>query len=173
MDLTRYLMGNPKPVSVYGATFHKLGDRPGVRKNKSTTYRSVGATDNDVCDVEDGVVALVRYDNGAVLNIEASFTLNIKQPIGQVQLFGTKGGVTLKPEFELYTDMNGYLANIALEYPTALSFEGLFQNEINYFVNALINDVDTYPIAEDGIVIMKMIDAIYKSAECGHEIALD
>ena len=25
IDLTRYLMGNPKPVSVYGATFRKLG----------------------------------------------------------------------------------------------------------------------------------------------------
>lgn len=29
LDLTRYLMGNPKPVSVFGATFNKLGDRPG------------------------------------------------------------------------------------------------------------------------------------------------
>ena len=27
IDLTRYLMGKPKPVSIYGATFHKLGDR--------------------------------------------------------------------------------------------------------------------------------------------------
>ena len=29
IDLTRYLMGNPKPVSVYGATFKKLGNRSG------------------------------------------------------------------------------------------------------------------------------------------------
>ena len=171
MDLTRYLMGNPKPVSVFGATFNKLGDRPGVRK-KASSYRSIGATGADTCDVEDAVVALVRYDNGAVLNLEASFTLNIKEPVGKVELFGTRGGVTLKPEFELYTDMNGYLANVQLDYPTALSFEGLFQNEINYFVDALLNDVDTYPIAEDGIVIMKMIDAIYKSANTGSEVKI-
>ena len=31
IDLTRYLMGNPKPVSVYGATFRKLGDRRGLK----------------------------------------------------------------------------------------------------------------------------------------------
>ena len=27
IDLVRYLMGNPLPVSVYGATFQKLGNR--------------------------------------------------------------------------------------------------------------------------------------------------
>ena len=171
MDLTRYLMGNPTPVSVYGATFHKLGNRPGVKKPKSN-YRSSTVTSEEICDVEDAVVALVRYDNGAVLNIEASFALNVKEPSGKVDLFGTRGGVTLKPEFELYTDMNGYLANVSLNYPSALSFEGLFQNEINYFVDALVNDVDTYPIAEDGIVIMKMIDAIYESSKIGGEVKL-
>ena len=34
IDLTRYLMGNPKPVSVYGATFQKLFNRPNVKGTK-------------------------------------------------------------------------------------------------------------------------------------------
>ena len=113
IDLTRYLMGCPKPVSVYGATFRKLGNRPGIKKGPDA-YVSAGATDNDICDVEDSVTALVRYDNGAVLSVEASFALNVKNPEGKVELFGTKGGVSLSPIFELYTDMNGYLVNVEL-----------------------------------------------------------
>lgn len=32
IDLTRYLLGNPQPVSVYGATFRKLGNRPTLKR---------------------------------------------------------------------------------------------------------------------------------------------
>ena len=170
MDLTRYLMGNPTPVSVYGATFHKLANRPGIKSAKG--YLSADKARVDVCDVEDMVTAMIRYDNGAVLSVEASFSLNIKKDEGKVELFGTKGGVSLNPEFELYTEMNNYLANVSLNIPTALSFDGLFENEINYFVDSLICDRDLSSIAEDGKTLMKMIDAIYLSAETGKEVVL-
>ena len=35
IDLVRYLIGLPKPVSVFGATFHKLGNRPDVKGTKA------------------------------------------------------------------------------------------------------------------------------------------
>ena len=170
MDLTRYLMGNPTPVSVYGATFHKLANRPGIKSAKG--YLSADKAHVDVCDVEDMVTAMIRYDNGSVLSVEASFSLNIKKDEGKVELFGTKGGVSLNPEFELYTEMNNYLANVSLNIPTALSFDGLFENEINYFIDSLICDRDLSSIAEDGKTLMKMIDAIYLSAETGKEVVL-
>lgn len=171
IDLTRYLMGNPKPVSVYGATFKKLGNRKGI-KDKVTSHISEGKTDNDVCDVEDFATAFVRYDNGAVLSVEASFNLNIKSEVGTIELFGTNGGGKLDPEFELYTQINGYLADVNLNMPTSLSFNGLFQKEIDYFVDALLTDKDLSGIAEDGLTLMKMLDAIYESAEKGREVLL-
>lgn len=171
IDLTRFLMGNPKPVSVYGATFHKLGNRPGVKS--SVGYVSAGKGNNDICDVEDMATALIRYDNGAVLSVEASFSLNIKNDSGKIELFGTKGGVKLDPEFELYTDVNNYLANVTLNMPTALSFDGLFENEINYFVNAVVNDVDVSSIARDGKTLMQILDAIYLSAKEQREVLID
>ena len=171
IDLTRFLMGNPKPVSVYGATFHKLGNRPGVKS--SVGYVSAGKGNNDICDVEDMATALIRYDNGAVLSVEASFSLNIKNDSGKIELFGTKGGVKLDPEFELYTDVNNYLANVTLNMPTALSFDGLFENEINYFVDAVVNDVDVSSIARDGKTLMQILDAIYLSAKEQREVLID
>ncbi|MCI8623561.1 MAG: Gfo/Idh/MocA family oxidoreductase [Provencibacterium sp.] len=170
IDLTRYLMGNPKPVSVYGATFQKLFNRPGLKDQVG--YRSVSAGEKDICDVEDLASAMIRYDNGAVLQVEAAFSLNIKKDEGIIQLFGTKGGVKLDPEFELFTEINDYLADVRLARPTALSFDGLFSREIDHFVDCVQNGTPCRAPAEDGIEIMRILDAVYESARTGHEVLL-
>ncbi len=170
IDLTRYLMGNPKPVSVYGATFQKLFDRKNAKSDPG--YRAAGATDHDICDVEDLASAMIRYDNGAVVTVEASFSLNIAKPVGRIELFGTKAGAKLEPELEIYTEMNGYLADVTLPMRTSLSFDGLFQNEIAHFVDCVTAGVPCLSPAEDGVTLMKILDAIYESAATGHEVVL-
>ncbi len=170
IDLTRYLMGNPKPVSVFGVTFHKLGNRSELKDKKA--YVSVSATDHDICDVEDMATAMVRYDNGAVLSVETSFSLNLKKEKGTIELFGTKGGAKLDPELELYTELNGYMSDVSLCAPTALSFDGLFQQEIDHFVDCVLNGTPCKAPAQDGIDIMRILRAIYESAETGHEVLL-
>ena len=170
IDLTRYLMGNPKPVSVYGVTFHKLGNRSELKDKKA--YVSVSATENDICDVEDMACAMIRYDNGAVLSVETSFSLNLKKDQGTIELFGTKGGAKLSPELELYTELNGYMADVNLCTPTALSFDGLFQGEIDHFTDCVLDGTLCRAPAEDGVELMKILRAIYQSAETGHEVLL-
>ena len=70
------------------------------------------------------------------------------------------------------TEMNNYLANVTLNQPTALSFDGLFENEIDYFVDSIVNDRDLSSIAEDGCTLMKILDAIYESAETGKSVEI-
>lgn len=41
----------------------------------------------------------------------------------------------LDPDLEMYNDINGYLANVQLDAPTALSFDGLFDNEVNHYID--------------------------------------
>ena len=165
-------MGNPKPVSVYGATFQKLYNRPNVKTSKE--YIAATKTNDDICDVEDLATALVRYDNGAVLSIEASFSLNIKKDQGRIEFFGTKGGAKLEPELEMYTEINGYMADVTLAAKTALDFNGLFQNEINHYVSRVKEgSTECLSPAEDGIEIMRILTAIYESAETGHEVVLN
>lgn len=77
---------------------------------------------------------MIRFDNGAVLSVEASFSLNTKNDTGKIELFGTKAGAKIDPELELYSEINNYMTNVNLATPTALSFNGLFENEINHFV---------------------------------------
>lgn len=168
LDLTRYLMGNPRPVSVYGATFDRLKDRPGIRK-PSGAYLCDDKT--EVFDVEDLATALIRYDNGAVLFLESSYSLNTKNDLYSMELFGTKGGVKICPDFEIYSEQCGYLTDIK---PNGVKIDDSvdFPNEINHFVDCILNGTECIAPASDGVDIMKILMAIYRSAETGHEVVL-
>lgn len=116
---------------------------------------------------------MIRFDNGAVLSVEASFSLNTKNDTGKIELFGTKAGAKIDPELELYSEINNYMTNVNLATPTALSFNGLFENEINHFVDCNKNGTECISPAADGITLMEMLDAIYESARTGHEVCFN
>ena len=171
IDLCRYLMGNPKPVSVYGATFNKLGNRSNIKSKAG--YISQTRENEDIFNVEDLATAMIRFDNGSVLQIEASFSLNIEKDEGVLQFFGTKAGAKLDTELTIYSEMNDYMTNVKLANSTALSFDGLFENEINHFVECVRTGKPCRNPAQDGVTLMKILTGIYKSAETGHEVLIN
>lgn len=168
IDLVRYLMGKPKAVSVTGATFSKLGARENIKQKKSYSSSDPGSTFN----VEDLCVAMVKFDNGAALTLETSFSLNLKKDSGNIELFGTKSGVKLDPEIEFYTEQNDYLVNVTPAMETGLSFDGLFEREIAHFVDCVANGTQCINPPEDGVEVMRIIDAVYQSTNTGKEIIL-
>lgn len=171
IDFVRYAMGNPKPISVYASTYQKLFARTNIKTPKG--YVSASATDNDICDVEDLASAMIRFDNGATLHVETSYSLNIEEGQGGgIQLFGTKAGAKVDKKLKLITEANNYLANLEIEEGISLDFELIFQNEINHFVDSIQGKVNCISPAQDGIEIMKILSAAYKSAETGHEVVL-
>ena len=171
IDLVRYVLGKPKPISVYGATFSKLNDRKHIKAGKN--FHASSAKAYDVCDVEDLATALVRFDNGAVLSVEAAFSLNIKKDEGKIELFGTKGGAKFDPKLEIYSEMNGYMADVTLAgVETAFSFDGIFENEINHFIACIEGEATCISPAEDGVEMMKILDGVYESARTKHEVVL-
>lgn len=169
IDLIKYLMGNPKPVSVYAATFDKLGKRP----NKLVTDGYVSETKGEeIFNVEDLALATIRFDNGAVLTVETSFSLNTKKDDSGVEIYGTKGGASFTPDLEIYNNINGYMTNISFEGKTAFELNTVFCNEINHFVDCILNGTECIATADDGIALMAILDAAYESARTGHEVVL-
>lgn len=172
IDLTRYLMGGHTPVSVYAATFEKLGNRSNI-KLSNASYRSTSAKKNDICDVEDLATALIRYDDGSVVSFEASFSLNIKADEGSIQLFGTKAGAKMDPELKIFGESNGYLTDMSLFAPTTFDFSGSFCREIAHFLDINENPAtECISPASDGLMLMKILDAAYLSAKTGHEVII-
>ena len=169
IDLTRYLMGNPKPVSVYAVASDRLGDRKFIKTGPGWVPED--AREDDVCTVEDFATALIRYDNGACTFLETSYDLN-GEDIAKRQLFGTKGGMDLSSGVKLYTTVNDYLADIDVKTANLKGGRDMFTAEMAHFIDCVKNGTECRAKAEDGIAVMKILDAIYESARTGHEVIL-
>lgn len=169
IDLVRYLAGNPKPVSVYGVTYANLGP------NRATGGQGWVSSTSGLkfkYNVEDFASALVRFDNGMTLAVETSFNLNIKNDMGNIELFGTKAGAKIDPQIEFFTDMNNMLVDIKPAGDTALNFNGLFNREIAHFADCVRTGNPCRSTAADGVAVMQILDAIYESAKTGKEVSI-
>ena len=171
IDFVRYAMGNPKPVSVYAVTAEKLGNRANLKTEPP--YLASDHVKGEKCDVEDLACGMIRFDNGAVLNVETSFSLNIEKNEGKIELFGDKGGACINPELKLFTEQNGYMTNVSLEAKTALDFDDLFENEVSHFVSCALFGTECRSPAEDGVQLMRILESAYASAACGHEVIIE
>lgn len=172
IDEARYLMGNPKPVSVYATVAKKLDRTP---YTKAIGYRSSDADPEgkDKNDVEDFAHATVRFDNGAILVLETSYNLNTPdEPDGsRVEIYGTKSGAITGP-LRFFSDRDGHLSKFTFADLAPESFDTIFQKEMAHFVDCIQNGTTCRNTAEDGVMIMKILDAIYASGATGHEVLL-
>jgi len=170
IDTAMYLMGNPRATTVSGITSSGMGVRPhiqGVHSYKSADFKAF-------CDVEDFCGAMIRFDNGAALWIETSFGQHVKNDSLSLHISGTKSGASLEPKVEIYKEQDGYLVDIAPYYSEEADpmAEG-FNREIASFVDSITGKALCVTPVEDGLEIMRIVDAIYTSASTGHEVRIE
>ena len=169
IDANRYMMGLPKPVSVFAATSDKLGNRANLKT--TVGWRPLGASDADLCDVEDFGTALIRFDNGATMLLETSYALN-GESCTKRELYGTKGGILFSDTLKIYTEMNGYMVDVVPGISNLKDSVPGFQREMQHFIDCVNGKTECRAKAEDGIWVMKILDAIYESAKTGHEVVI-
>ena len=167
LDLALYLWGFPKVKSVSGCTYNVYD------KLSEYTYTSMwGKPVGETKDVDDLAFALIRFEDGGHLQLNATWASNRpdKQPEMGIFLQGTKGGVGLDgmdtPRF--YGEVEGSIADVHLQHsgPDGLAAE------LAHFVKVLEDDAALESTAEQGRTVMSILDAIYKSSEQGSEVAV-
>ncbi len=168
IDLCRYLMGNPNPVTVSGTTSYKMG-KPVLKDQYVADVSNEKRTD-DIFDVEDLATLYVKFDNGAVFYLDTSFCLNVKSPTGKIELFGDKAGTKIDPEVEFYSVLAGRMVDITPVKKAMFDFRDCFRRELKHFVDCITLGIPCRNPAEDGLMVTKIIEAGYKSAETGKEI---
>ncbi|MGG6309503.1 Gfo/Idh/MocA family protein [Paenibacillus macerans] len=168
IDLCWYLMGRPKVKSVSGNTYSKLGNRSNIEN-----YAFYQAADYDASlnTVEDMANALIRFENGASLMVDVSFSLHAKQNSALVNIYGDKGGAEIEPQLSIVTERHNTIINIDPQISTpTFDFQRSFQNEINHFVDSCLDGVPPISPVEDGVEMIKILNAVYESAVEGREI---
>ena len=165
LDLTTYLMGNPVPVSASGSTYAKFGPRGrgaggygfAPDPNKAANY-----------DVEDLATGLVKFDNGATLFLEASWASYTPKDQFYSTLLGTEGGADLEP-LRVYKDLAGAPVDIAPQAPEI----GGHAAEIKHFIECIEQGKPPISTAEQGLHILQILDAVYRSAQTGREVIIE
>ncbi|KKI92492.1 oxidoreductase [Bacillus sp. SA1-12] len=171
IDICWYLMGKPKVKTISGNTYSKLGNRANVQ---NLSFYKAADYDPDKNSVEDLANALIRFENGASLMVDVSFTLHAKKDEIAVKLYGDKGGVEIEPELSIITEKYNTILN-ATPQVDSLTFDFVqgFQNEINHFVLSCLGETETLSPVEDGVEMMKILCGIYESSQKGTEISFD
>jgi len=166
IDLCRYLAGNPKPVTVYGVTFDRLGPLDNIRGGVSA-WAAQETVKKPKFNVEDMALATIRFDNGMVLTAEASFSLFVKEDFQKIELFGTKAGLDLGT-FTLHSTCNDMMADIKIRGNVG---EGdFFTEEMRNFLDSIEGKAPCKAPGEDGVELMRILDAIYESAATGKSV---
>lgn len=124
-------------------------------------------------DVEDTAVGLVRFSDERVISFEVSWGLHAEWDKFHLAAFGTKGTAHLNP-LKAYKRLES--GHIDYTLPTSATASNLykkaFENELKHFVAAVRDNSPMVSSGEDALMLMRLLDAIYKSAELKKEVML-
>lgn len=168
IDLAIWLMGNPTPVSVSGCTYEKFADSD-VSDSEHSAFgdKKEGGT----FDVEDLAMGFIKFDNGACLQIEFSWASNVEQENMFVELRGTKAGAEFRNDnLKIFTENAGVLEDII---PKAVDVPGIHGENLKHFTEVLLEGKTPDFVPEQGVNMIKILEAMYKSAETGEEVKLN
>lgn len=162
LDLSLWLLGNPKPVEVMGTTYNELSKMPGQ-------VNQWGNFDHETFEVDDHVTAYIKFEGGASMMFETSWSANVKSDEESVSISGLSGGVDLFP-FHLNQMKHGMLLNTEADWVPGEDDPSLPQ-ALN-FVNSCLGIEELIVKPEQAMQTSQIIDAIYRSSETGKSVSL-
>jgi len=163
MECAHYLMGEPKPIAASAQMFTYMGNK------KPDVEAPWGDWDWETYTVEDLAVGLIRFDNGAVLSVEASFIAHTPKNVFNLQLMGEKGGLVLDPP-AVYKDEAGTMVDVT---PAFVAKYQAMDKKMEDWIAFVRGEGQTQCPAIAGLNIQKILDGLYKSAEEGREVPID
>ena len=124
-------------------------------------------------NVEDSCTSMITMKNGLTLVVEASWSFRTESDFFYCDLFGTEGSARVNP-LRINKQMHGNLVNVT---PTKIEtsknlYKRSYESELKHFIGAVRGLHPLLSSADEAVKRMKIVDAIYKSAEKGKEVVL-
>ena len=154
LDTTRFLLGDPQPVSV----FARIG----------THYGNY--------DVDDTGVIIVEWDNGTTSYIETGWWQpHSDSPEAGAQLYGLNGFGSVFPTRLEIPDPAGQKIDV-VESNFAKNdshySQGMYEDQLGYFVECIAQGRTPTPGGLEGWTNMKVVDAAYESNRTGKVVVI-
>ena len=176
LDLALWLLGNPRPVAVFGSTYAEFGPlKKAIGKWGTPQW-------GGYFDVEDLATAMIRMADGSTLTLEVSWAAHTDSDNRHfIHLMGSQGGLSLYSDRIKLTGQQFDTAfDIDVSPPTpgtatpgtaqATDCRGLLSR---HFVDCINENRQPVSDAISGYVNNVILDAIYESAQTGKLVELD
>ena len=168
LDLTLWMMNNYKPRYAVGTTYHKL--------NKDVNQGNAwGKWDPEKFTVEDSAFGFVVMENGATVQVNASWALNtLDVEEAKTALSGTLAGADMHDGLRINGIKNDrqYTLKPDLSVGGAAFFEGTGNDpdyviENRVFLNAILGKGELTVLPEQAATVTRILEGIYESAKTG------
>ncbi len=168
LDLTLWMMNNYSPKICLGQTFHKLN-------NDTETGNIFGDWKPEEFTVEDSAFGLVIMENGATINLESSWALNMLDTREAITtVCGTKGGADMLDGLRINGIRNGrqYVLKPDLNVGGVAFFSGggaedASARECRLWLEAVRENKDPVVLPEQAFCVTRILEGIYESAKTG------
>ena len=173
LDITLWCMGNYDIDSVMGSVFYKLGNH-----QQATEGNLFGPWDPATYEVEDSAMGFDKMKNGATINLEASWALNILDSReASTTLCGTEAGAEIhsgmsysKNELIYNRGRNGQLMEEKISPVGGVAYFGGGGGEegtidCRQWLEAVQQDKEPLVKPEEALAVTKILDAIYQSGK--------
>jgi predicted dehydrogenase len=173
LDMALWALGNPTPRRVSAATYSALGPL-GRGQWLGNRFRVVPS---QKFDVDDFATAFIRCDGDLTIQLDASWAAHTGHgdEFG-ISLLGDRGGAEIHAKdyaqtgtLRLYGDIDGVPTVTEPQLLTRPGHAEVFRR----FVDSILEGTPMSPSGEEGLDRVRLIEAIYRSAEAGQEVAVD
>jgi len=179
LDLALHFTGNYEVDYVVGTSFEKLGRLlKGADMQGQTGFRGTPNVWNaDTYEVEDSAFGHIKMKNGMVINLKASWAINmVGQGMSPTIMAGTKGGVDTLDGVRLNHIVAGQQSITMVGEKLPPFIPGFSSGppqpsiEAQIWVKALKGEGKLAVTAEHAFTITKVLDSIYQSSNTGKAV---
>ena len=166
-DLAMYMSGLWNPTSVSAGTYAKFG--PQMENYKYVGMWAGPPKLDGAFDVEDYSTGFVRFGGEATMSFEIAWAANAEDE-SFVEILGDQAGARVmsgKP-LKILTEHGGHLADIEPKFRDVK----IFEVQAAAFVAACRGEKTPNATGQEGLTVMKLIDAIYASDKKDREVAI-
>lgn len=171
LDLALYLLGYPEVVEVSGRVRSLFGNR------SDYTYDEMWGDDlgPGEFDVDDSATAFISCADGRTVSLSAAWAVN-RDPNDEFVVEGTESGARFGlegSEATFYDVRRGDSTNPLPTHREKTGDHPSHRAELAYFFDCIREDRPvTRNTPEEGLVVQRVVDAIYRSSESGRAVAV-
>jgi predicted dehydrogenase len=130
---------------------------------------SVNGGKKSLGDVDESTGALLRFDGERVAAFVTSFN---SSDVGSYRIVGTKGQLHVDPAYEYAEGLAYELTVNGKTTRKRIGKRDQFAPELVYFSDCILQDREPEPSGEEGMQDVRIVEALYESAETGKAIGI-